>query len=224
LFNEITLFLASNIFLMAHEWKKAEKQFYLPGTKPVLIKVPSFSFFSIRGQGNPNDKLFAEHIGVLYSLAYAVKMSPKKGLSPANYFDYTVYPLEGVWDITEEAKKISASSLDKSTLVYNLMIRQPAFVTGDFAADIIKLTKKKKPHPLLENVTFNVVEEGECVQMMHIGSYDDEPASFKKMEEFCHDNNFTRESKVHREIYLSDARKVSPEKLKTILRFKIILP
>jgi hypothetical protein len=104
------------------------------------------------------------------------------------------------------------------------MIRQPAFVTGDFAADIIKLTKKKKPHPLLENVTFNAVEEGECVQMMHIGSYDDEPASFKKMEEFCLDNNFTRESKVHREIYLSDARKVSPEKLKTILRFKILLP
>lgn len=209
---------------MTHEWKKAEKQFYLPGAKPEFIRVPSFSFFSIRGQGNPNDKFFAEYIGVLYSLAYAVKMSPKRGLSPANYFEYTVYPLEGVWDISEEAKKNSSSSFDKSTLVFNLMIRQPAFVTGDFAAEIIKFTKKKKPHPLLENVAFNPVEEGECVQMMHVGSYDDEPASFKKMEEFCLANNFTRESKIHREIYLSDARKVSPEKLKTILRFKILLP
>lgn len=209
---------------MAHEWKKAEKQFYLPGTKPAFIRIPSFSFFSIRGQGNPNDKFFAEYIGVLYSLAYAVKMSPKRGLPPANYFEYTVYPLEGVWDISEEAKRNSSSILDKSTLVFNLMIRQPAFVTDNFASDIIKLTKKKKPHPLLENVTFNTFEEADCVQMMHIGSYDDEPASFKKMEEFCLDNNFTRESKIHREIYLSDARKVSPEKLKTVLRFKIILP
>lgn len=209
---------------MAHEWKKAEKQFYLPATKPGLIRIPSFNFFSIRGQGNPNDTFFAEYIGVLYSLSYAVKMSPKKGISPSGYFEYSVYPLEGVWDITEEAKKISSASLDKSTLVFDLMIRQPAFVTGNFAADIIKLTKKKKPHPLLENVIFNSVEEAECVQMMHIGSYDDEPASFKKMEEFCLDNKFTRVSKIHREIYLSDARKVSPEKLKTVLRFKIILP
>jgi hypothetical protein len=209
---------------MAHEWKKAEKQFYLPATKPGLIRIPSYNFFSIRGQGNPNDKFFAEYIGVLYSLAYAVKMFPKKGLSPAGYFEYTVYPLEGVWDISEEAKKNPSAILDKSTLVFNLMIRQPGFVTDDFASDMINLTKKKKPHPLLENVTFNSVEEADCVQMMHIGSYDDEPASFKKMEEFCLDNNFTRESKIHREIYISDARKVSPDKLKTVLRFKIKLP
>jgi hypothetical protein len=209
---------------MAHEWKKAEKQFYLPGTEPGFIRILPFNFYSIRGQGNPNDKFFSEYIGVLYSLAYAVKMSPKRGVAPSNYFEYTVYPLEGVWDISEEAKKIPSGSLDKNTLVFNLMIRQPSFVTGDFAADIIELTKKKKPHPLLENVTFNTIEEADCVQMMHIGSYDNEPVSFKKMEEFCSENNFTRESKIHREIYLSDARKVSTEKLKTILRFKIIIP
>jgi hypothetical protein len=207
---------------MAHEWKKSEKAFYLPGAKPELINIPSFKFFSIEGKGNPNDKFFAEYIGVLYSLSYAVKMSPKKGIAPADYFEYAVYPLEGVWDITEEAKKNQIEKLDKNTLVFNLMIRQPDFVTSGFAATIIELTKKKKPHPLLENIKFSSIEEGQCVQMLHTGSYDDEPASFKRMEDFCNENDLKRKSKVHREIYLSDARKVSPEKLKTVLRFKII--
>lgn len=101
------------------------------------------------------------------------------------------------------------------------MIRQPNFVTQSFAAEIIELTKKKKPHPLLEHVEFSSIEDGECVQMLHVGHYDDEPASFKQMKEFCAQNNLMRESKTHREIYLSDARKVKPEKLKTVLRFKV---
>lgn len=209
---------------MVHEWKRAEKKFYLPGTRPELIRIPAFRFFSVEGQGDPNDKSFAEYIGVLYSLSYAVKMSPKKGIAPEGYFEYTVYPLEGVWDISDEAKKNQSSKLDKSTLIFKLMIRQPDFVTQEYAQEIIGLTKKKKPHPMLENVTFNTFEEGNCIQMMHIGSYDEEPQSFRRMEDFCLENNFTRESKRHREIYLSDVRKVSPDKLKTVLRFKIILP
>jgi hypothetical protein len=207
---------------MAHEWKKVEKGFYLPGPKPELIKIPAFSFFSIEGKGDPNDKHFAEYIGVLYSLSYAVKMSPKKGLAPDNYFEYTVYPLEGVWDISAEAKKNHTAVLDKSTLVFNLMIRQPDFVSYEFAVKIIEMTKKKKPHPLLENVKFSSIEEGNCIQMLHTGSYDNEPASFKIMEDFCVENKLKRESKQHREIYLSDARKISREKLKTVLRFKIL--
>jgi hypothetical protein len=207
---------------MVHEWKKAEKNFYLPGSKPELIKIPSFKFFSVEGRGNPNDPFFAEYVGVLYSLSYAIKMSPKKGAAPAGYFDYAVYPLEGVWDISEEAKKAASLKLDKDTLVFNLMIRQPDFVTEEYAAEVIEQTKKKKPHTLLGNVIFNLLEEKNCIQMMHVGSYDDEPASFKKMEDYCHEKNLIRESKIHREIYLSDARKVSPEKLKTVLRFKII--
>jgi hypothetical protein len=149
-------------------------------------------------------------------------MSPKKGAAPAGYFDYAVYPLEGVWDISEEAKKAASLKLDKDTLVFNLMIRQPDFVTEEYAAEVIEQTKKKKPHNLLGNVIFNLLEEKNCIQMMHVGSYDDEPASFKKMEDYCHEKNLIRESKIHREIYLSDARKVSPEKLKTVLRFNII--
>jgi hypothetical protein len=133
---------------MVHEWKKAEKEIYQPGTKPVFIKVHAFRFFSIEGKGNPNDKFFAEYVSVLYSLSYAVKMAPKKGTVPDNYFEYTVYPLEGVWDITEEAKKNPMDKIDKDTLVFNLMMRQPEFVTPGYAEDVISTTKKKKPHPM----------------------------------------------------------------------------
>ncbi len=206
---------------MKHEWKKHEKQFYLPKAKPEFIKIPAFNFFSITGQGNPNDAFFADYIGVLYSLAYGVKMSPKADIAPPTYFEYAVYPLEGVWDITDEAKKKHTGKLDKDTLVFNLMIRQPDFVTPDFAREIIERTKNKKPNPLLDQVVFETIEESECVQMLHAGSYDNEPASFAQMENFCAENNLQRQSKLHREIYLSDARRVAPEKLRTVLRFKV---
>jgi hypothetical protein len=206
---------------MKQDWKKTGKLFYLPALKPDFVEIPPFRFFSIKGQGDPNEKPFQENIAVLYSLAYAVKMSPKKNLEPMGYFDYTVYPLEGVWDLTEEAKIARSEKLDKSQLVFNLMIRQPDFVTEEYALETIERTKKKKFHPLLEKVRFDIIEEGSCVQMMHIGSYDSEPGSFRKMEEYCTGNGYRRESKQHREIYLSDFRKVSPEKLKTVLRFRV---
>lgn len=206
---------------MKHEWKKAEKQYYLPKQKPEIIQIPSFRFFSVRGQGDPNGKEFQEYISVLYSLAYAVKMSTKNGFAPAGYSEYAVYPLEGIWDLTDEAKRSGSKQLDKSQLVFNLMIRQPGFVTEEFATETIERTKKKKYHPLLERVRFEEIEEGNCIQMMHIGSYDNETESFRQMEGFCIHNGHKRESKMHREIYISDFRKVSPEKLKTVLRFRI---
>lgn len=207
---------------MSYDWKKAEKNIYLPGIKPVQINIPSFRYFSVEGAGNPNDDFFPECIGVLYSLSYALKMSPKKGEAPPGYFEYSVYPLEGVWDISDEAKKNFSGKIDKNTLLFNLMIRQPDFVTPDYAGLVISRTMARKPHPLLEKVRFISVEEGSCVQMLHIGSYDDEPASFRIMEDFCKELNIKRESKIHREIYLSDARRVSPDKLKTVLRFKTV--
>jgi len=206
---------------MKHEWKKAEKAFYQPKAKPELIHIPKFSFFTIHGQCNPNSEQFGEYIGVLYSLSYAVKMSPKKDNAPVGYFDYTVYPLEGVWDITEEAKQKTMTVIDKDALVFDLMIRQPNFVTTDYASNIIEQVKKSKPHQLLNEVRFVEIEEGACVQMLHNGSYDNEPQSFDQMEAFCKENNLQRKSKIHREIYLSDARKVSPDKLKTVLRFSV---
>jgi hypothetical protein len=203
---------------MKHEWKKNEKHFYLPKNKPELISIPKFKFFTIEGSGNPNDDFFAEYIGVLYSLSYGIKMSSKKGIEPKGYFDYTVYPLEGVWDLNEEAKKSFNGTINKNDLVFKLMIRQPDFVESDFTLQILEYTKKKKPHDLLEKVRFEEIIEGDCIQMLHIGSYDDEPASFSIMESFAEQENYRRKTKTHREIYLSDARKVSPEKLKTVLR------
>lgn len=206
---------------MKHEWKKHEKQFYLPKNKPELINIPNFKFFVIDGSGNPNDDFFAEYIGVLYSLSYAVKMSPKKGIIPQGYFDYTVYPLEGIWDLTEEAKKRFDGAFDKKDLVFKLMIRQPNFIDDHFANQILEQTKKNKPHDLLEKVRFEEIYEGDCIQMLHLGSYDNEPESFEIMEYFAKRENVVRKAKTHREIYLSDARKVSPDKLKTVLRFCI---
>ncbi len=204
---------------MKHDWKKHDKQFYLPKNKPETIVVPKFNFFTIEGKGNPNDAFFADYIGVLYSLSYAIKMSPKQGFAPANYEEYTVFPLEGVWDIEEDAKKNYNGTLDKNALIFKLMMRQPDFVTSEFAHEALERTKKKKPHPLLEKVKFETIEDGLCVQMLHEGSYDSEPISFLKMQEFTDANQLKRIGHNHREIYLSDARKVAPEKLKTVLRF-----
>jgi hypothetical protein len=206
---------------MKHEWKKVEKQYYLPKNKPELINIPAFRFFSIQGEGNPNDDFFPEYISVLYSLSYAVKMSPKKGIQPQGYYDYTVYPLEGIWDLSEEARKSFDGTINKNDLVFNLMMRQPDFVDDKFAMEMIDLTKRKKPHDLLEKVKFEEITDGTSVQMMHLGSYDDEPESFRQMHDFADDQNYVRKEKVHREIYLSDARKVEAEKLKTVLRFGV---
>lgn len=206
---------------MKHEWRKKERDIYLPKNKPVHISIPEYKYYTIEGKGNPNDDFFPEYIGVLYSLSYAVKMSPKKGLEPKGYFDYTVYPLEGVWDIIEEARKEFNGKIDKNDFVFKLMIRQPDFVDEKFAMKIIEITKQKKPHDLLNEVKYEKLEDGESVQMMHLGSYDNEPESFKQMEDFAEQEKLVRLSKVHREIYLSDARKVTPGKLKTVLRFQV---
>lgn len=206
---------------MKHEWRTQEKLIYQPKGEPVVVELPAFSFFTLMGEGNPNEKPFAECVGVLYSLAYAVKMSPKKGIAPEGFYDYSVYPLEGVWDISEEGKRKFDGTIDKNELVFRLMIRQPDFVDETYALQIIEQTKKSKPHPLLEKVRFETITEGLCVQILHVGSYDNEPASFRKMEEFAENHRLIRTSKIHREIYLTDARKTSAEKLKTILRFNV---
>ncbi len=206
---------------MKHDWKKSEKAFYAPKNSPEQVIIPAMNFFSIYGEGNPNDDFFAEYIGVLYSLSYAIKMSPKQGLAPENHVEYCVYPLEGVWDLKEDAKLKPMEKLDKDALVFNLMIRQPDFVTPEFAAKIIEYTKKKKPHPLLDKVIFTTIEEGACIQMLHLGSYDSEPQSFTIMEDFANSKGLNRKSKIHREIYISDARKTAPDKLRTILRFQL---
>ena len=206
---------------MKHEWRKHEKEYYQPDTKPQEIKIPPFRYFTIEGEGNPNDDHFPAYIQVLYSVSYALRMSPKKGNAPDGYYEYTVYPIEGVWDISEEAKRRANEKFTKDDFVFKLMIRQPDFLTSEFAEKIIEEVSTIKPHPLLEKVKFEIIEDGLVVQMMHLGSYDDEPASFRMMEEYAESVNLRRSSKKHREIYLNDARKTHPDKLKTVLRFKV---
>jgi len=207
---------------MKHEWRKLEKLIYLPKAKPIVIDVPTYKFITIKGEGNPNTEYFKTHIEALYSLCYAIKMTLKKlDTQPKGYIDYTVYPLEGVWDINDKAKKIFTGKINKDDLVFTLMIRQPNFVSQEFFNDMLEFTKNKKPNPLLELLKFETISEGKCIQMMHIGPYDNEATTFKIMEDFAKKANLTRSSKIHREIYISDFRKVAPEKLKTVLRFKV---
>jgi len=122
---------------MKYEWKKQEKDLYLPKAEPTLITVPKQKFFMIGGKGNPNNEEFAEKTSVLYSLAYAVRMMPKQGYTPEGYFEYTVYPLEGIWDLTEEGRK--SDTLNKDELVYTIMIRQPDFVTQEVAERALEI-------------------------------------------------------------------------------------
>ena len=205
---------------MKYEWRKNDKELYLPKTKPTLIEIPRMPFFVIDGKGNPNtSSSFEQAIGALYSLSYSIKMLPKGGVMPDGYFEYNVFPLEGVWDI--DNKDIEYTSLTKDNLVYSLMIRQPDFVTKSLALDTIEKVKIKKPNKELDNVHFEAIDDGLCVEMMHIGSYDDEQKSFDIMEKFCEENNLVRLSKTHREIYISDPRKTSPDKMKTVLRFRV---
>lgn len=208
---------------MKHEWRKKEKTVYLPKNKPEIIDVPEYQFVTISGEGNPNSAHFADYIAALYSLSYAIKMTLKKADNPPqNYVDYTVYPLEGVWDISDEAKKNFSGAINKDDLVFTLMIRQPDFVDQAFFEEMLALTKKKKPQKLLEQLQFEKITEGKCIQMLHIGSYDSESESFSLMEAFAEKEGLKRVSKIHREIYLSDFRKVAEEKLKTVLRFGVV--
>ncbi len=204
---------------MKYEWKKQEKEIYFPKSKPTLVQIPKYKYFCIKGKGNPNDEEFSKRIGVLYNMSYAVRMMPKNGFTPANYFEYTVYPLEGLWDLTEEGRK--SDTLIKDELVYTVMIRQPDFVDEEVFRRALEISKKKKPNTLLDEVYFEEIEDGLAVQMLHHGSYDDEPESFEIMKKFIKDNDLNIKTLVHREIYISDARKVEKNKLKTILRYRV---
>jgi len=204
---------------MKYEWRKQEKNLYMPKQKPELITVPEQKFLMIEGKGNPNNEEFANKIEVLYSLSYAIRMMPKQGYTPEGYFEYTVYPLEGVWNLTEEGRNLDI--LNKDELIYTIMIRQPDFVTEEVVERAYESVRKKKSHPLLDEVTFGTMEDGLSVQILHVGPFDDEPRSFEKMKEFIINNNLEIVTLRHREIYLSDIRKVEPEKLKTVLRYRV---
>jgi len=213
---------------MKIEWKKSEKAIYLPKTEPELRVIPAQSFFTIKGKGNPNSSDFSDRVSVLYSLAYAVRMMPKNGFEPLGYFEYTVYPLEGIWNLSKEEKKhdpMATGTINKDELSYKIMIRQPEFVTKEVVDKAFEIVSRKKPSPLLDEVSFETMEDGLSVQMMHLGSYDDEPSSFQKMRSFMVEQRLEFRDKAHREIYVTAAKSPSSEedrkKQKTVLRYLV---
>jgi len=199
------------------DYKKDFKHLYLPPASPVIVEVPPMPFLALNGAGDPNGEAFARQTEALYALSYAVKMSYRSGQVPEGYYDYKVFPLEGVWDLVDYAKPAT----DKNNLKYTIMIRQPDFLTEDLFERFREQTKRKKRNPYLDQVRLIRMEDGLCCQMMHIGPYDDEPASFARMEAYCAEAGYVRAEKTHREIYLSDPRKTEPAKLRTVLRFRV---
>jgi hypothetical protein len=199
------------------DYKKDYKQLYMPKTVPEIVVVPRMPFFMVSGSGDPNNEEFAKATEALYSMSYAVRMSYKSQDVPVGYYEYTVFPLEGEWDLLDRSKPAT----DKNNFKYTIMIRQPDFLTEERFKRFLEQTKRKKQNPFLEKVRFEHVEDELSCQIMHIGSFDDEPESFARMEAFCAENGFIRSSKIHREIYLSDPRKTEPSKMKTVLRFPV---
>ena len=198
------------------DWKKDEKALYSPKAVPALLTVPAMNYLTIKGSGAPASASFQKAVETLFSVSYGLKFAPRKGLVIEGYLDYAVYPLEGVWDISEEAQ--IKGTWTKDDLVYTLMIRQPDFIKESHVEAIKKSLSKKDL--LLNEIRFETIEEGETAQILHIGPFDSEPESFKILEAFITEKGLERLSKTHKEIYLSDFNKTKPENLKTILRVK----
>ena len=209
---------------VAFDFKKEYKDLYLPTTKPTVIDVPEMVFIMIDGKGNPNtSSAYKNALEILYGLSYSIKMSKMSGTQPKNYFEYVVPPLEGLW-WGEDGYFDGTNITDKDKLYWTSMIRQPEFVTQEVFELAKQALSKKKPELDLTLARLVSFTEGLSAQIMHIGSYDDEPASIGVLESFIVDSghkNDISDSRKHHEIYLSDPRKTAPEKLKTVIRHPI---
>lgn len=209
---------------MAFDFKKEYKEFYMPKNKPEIVNVPAMNYIAVRGKGDPNEEngSYQKAIGILYAVAYTLKMSYKTNYKIDGFFEYVVPPLEGFWwqDHTDRV-----DYTDKSTFNWISVIRLPDFITKkdfDWAVE----TAQKKKNIDCTSAEFLTLEEGLCVQIMHLGSFDDEPQSVSIMNEHIENNGYENdinEKRLHHEIYLSDARKVPTEKWKTVIRHPIRL-
>ena len=207
---------------MAFDFKKEYKEFYLPKNKPEIVTVPGANFLAVRGQGDPNEEggAYQAAIGVLYAVAYTLKMSQKTDYRIQGFFDYVVPPLEGFW------RQDGVRGVDytrKEAFFWISVLRLPDFVTEkDFRWAVETASKKKKLD--CSGAEFLRIEEGLCVQMLHLGPYDDEPASVALMDRFLQEQGYENdlsEQRLHHEIYLSDPRKTEPAKRKTVIRHPI---
>lgn len=207
---------------MPFDFKKEFKEFYMPKNKPEVVTVPKMNYIAVRGKGDPNDEdgAYKQAIGVLYAVAYTLKMSYKTNYKIEGFFEYVVPPLEGFW--WQEGVN-GADYSKKSEFNWISVIRLPDFVTKkDFDWAVRTAEKKKKLD--CSSAEFLTVDEGLCVQIMHIGSYDDEPATAAIMDKYISENGYVNdisETRLHHEIYLSDPRKTVPEKRKTVIRHPI---
>lgn len=207
---------------MAFDYKKEYKEFYMPKDRPAIVTVPPMNYIAVRGKGDPNqeDGEYKRAIGLLYGIAFTIKMSKKGDHQIEGYFDYVVPPLEGFWwqDGVE-----GVDYAHKETFNWISVIRLPDFVSReDFDWAVAEATKKKKED--FSKVEFFTYEEGLCVQCMHLGAYDDEPATVDKMHAYMTEQGYEldiTDERMHHEIYLSDARRVAPEKLKTVIRHPV---
>ena len=208
--------------MVAFDFKKEYKDFYMPKSKPGIVTVPGMNYIAVRGAGDPNqeDGEYKQSIGLLYGIAFTIKMSNMGDHRIEGYFDYVVPPLEGFW------WQSGVNGIDythKEDFHWISVIRLPNFVTEeDFWWAVDEATRKKKQD--FSKAEFLTVEEGLCVQCMHIGSYDDEPVTVSMMHKFMEQQGYVldiTDKRLHHEIYLSDARKVAPEKLKTVIRHPI---
>ena len=207
---------------MAFDFKKEYKEFYLPPARPGLIEVPAMNFLAVRGKGDPNDPggEYQRAMGLLYAVAFTIKMSKLGDHRIEGYFDYVVPPLEGFWWM-EGDRRIDYAH--KEDFCWISLLRLPDFVSrADFDWAIGEATRKKKQD--FSPVEFLTYAEGLCVQCMHLGSYDDEPATLEGMEAFVAAQGLVPDlgpERYHHEIYLSDARKVPPERRKTVIRVPV---
>lgn len=206
---------------MAFDFKKEYKEFYLPPVTPTLVDVPPANYIAVSGTGNPNDEgsEYKDSIGLLYGIAFTIKMSKKGGRQIEGYFDYVVPPLEGLW----WSENGEVNYAHKEAFHFISMIRLPEFVTrADFDWAVAEATRKKKTD--FSKVEFFHYEEGRCVQCMHIGPFDSEPITIGKMKAFAEQQGLSIEMddvSRHHEIYLSDPRKTAADKLKTVIRYPV---
>ena len=209
---------------MAFDFKKEYKEFYMPKNKPEIVNVPAMNYIAVRGKGDPNEEngSYQKAISILYAVAYTLKMSYKTNYKIDGFFEYVVPPLEGFW-WQDHTDRIDYT--DKSLFNWISVIRLPDFITKkdfDWAVE----TAQKKKNIDCTSAEFLTLEEGLCVQIMHLGSFDDEPQSVSIMNEYIENNGYENdinEKRLHHEIYLSDARKVPTEKWKTVIRHPIRL-
>ena len=207
---------------MAFDFKKEYPEFYMPKNKPEIVTVPQANYIAVRGKGNPNeiDGAYQKAISILYAVAYTLKMSYKTEHKIEGFFEYVVPPLEGFW---WQDNVDGIDYADKAAFNWISVIRLPEFITQkDFEWAVETASEKKKLD--CSSAEFLTVDEGLCVQIMHIGAFDDEPQTVTLMDEYIAQNGYENditESRLHHEIYLSDARKVAPEKWKTVIRHPI---